>query len=821
MKQFTITGMSCAACSARVEKAVSGVSGVETCSVNLLTNSMTVEGLADEKTIISAVEKAGYGASVKGSAKADKVLKDDNEVKKLKSRLISSLIFLAALMYVSMGYVMWGWVLPDFLAENPMNIGLTQFILTVIVLFINQKFFISGVKGVINKAPNMDTLVALGSGASLIYSIYPLFAMSDAMLKSEISLANHFLHELYFESAAMIVTLITFGKMLEAKSKGKTTDAIEKLIKMKPKTATVIRDGEECIIEATDLKVGDIFSVKPGESIPADGWVIEGESAVNEASLTGESVPVDKKKGDEVSSATINTSGYLLCKAEKVGEDTALGEIIKLVTEASASKAPVAKIADKVSGIFVPVVLVIAFITTLIWIMAGESFGFSLARGISVLVISCPCALGLATPVAIMVGSGKGAKNGILYKNATALEESGKCSIIALDKTGTVTNGDMKVTDVYAVESEKELLEILYSLESKSEHPLAKAICNYAKEKKIEALEVSDFEALSGSGVAGKIEGNYVKCGKEDFIFGAEIPENIKSASDSFRKEGKTIIFAGKNESLIGMVALADTVKEDSKEAISAMKKMGLKVVMLTGDNEVTAKAIASLAGIDEVKANLLPHDKEKIIKELKIKGKVMMVGDGINDAPALTASDTGVAIGRGTDIAIDSADIVLMKSNLKDVARLITLSRATLSNIHGNLFWAFFYNTLGIPVAAGALSFAGLTLSPMLGALFMSLSSFFVVSNALRLNFVDLDKVKKIKILKKEKKQMEKIMKIEGMMCPHCSGRVKKCLEELPEVKEAIVSHEEGTAKVILEKEIKDEILKKTVEDQGYKVIG
>ena len=822
LKQFDITGMSCAACSARVEKAVSGVNGVNMCSVNLLTNSMTVEGKADEKAIISAVEKAGYGASVKGGAKTGEKLKDDSAEKKLKLRLLSSLIFLVALMYVSMGYVMWGWKLPDFLTENPMNIGLTELILASVILVINQKFFINGFKGAINKAPNMDTLVSLGSGASFVYSIYALFAMSDAMLKGEIYLANHFLHELYLESAAMILTLITVGKMLETRSKGKTTDAIERLIRLTPKTATVIRNGKETMIEASEMMVGDVFSVKPGESIPADGVVIEGGSAVNESALTGESLPVDKKVGDKVSAATINTSGYLMCRAEKTGEDTALGEIIKIVSEASASKAPVAKIADKVSGVFVPVVLLIALITIVIWMIIGQPFGFALARGISVLVISCPCALGLATPVAIMVGSGKGAKNGILYKNAIALEMAGKCNIIALDKTGTVTNGEMKVTDVYAEGKEKELLGILYALEAKSEHPLAKAICRYANEKNVNLSEVSDFMALSGNGVIGKLEGEEIKCGKEDFVFETDvIPESINNVSEDLRKQGKTLIFVKKSGVLLGFVALADTIKEDSKKAIEMLKKMGLKVVMLTGDNRETANAIALDAGIDEVKANLMPKDKENVIKELKSKGRVMMVGDGINDAPALTTADIGVAIGRGTDIAIDSADIVLMKSNLRDVARLITLSKATLSNIHGNLFWAFFYNVLGIPVAAGALSWAGLTLSPMIGALFMSLSSFFVVSNALRLNLIDLDKVRKLNNIKKEKKQMEKIMKIEGMMCPHCSGRVKKCLEELPEVKEAIVSHEEGTAKVILEKEIKDEILKKTVEDQGYKVIG
>ncbi len=819
MKKFLITGMSCAACSARVEKAVSDVSGVAGCSVNLLTNSMTVEGNVTDEVIIKAVEDAGYGATSEGSKKAE--TKVNGEEKTLKKRFLTSLFFLTLLMYISMGHVMWGWPLPEFFSENPLNIGLAEFILTVIVLIINQKFFISGFKGMIKKAPNMDSLVALGSGASVIYSIYALFAMSDAFVTGDMTKAEHFLHEFYFESAAMIVTLITFGKMLEARSKGKTTDAIEKLIKMKPKTATVIREGIEMAIDIKELKVGDVFSVKPGESIPADGTVLEGESAVNESSLTGESLPADKKAGDKVASATINTSGYLLCRAEKVGEDTALGEIIRLVTEASASKAPVAKIADKVSGVFVPVVLAIALVTTLIWILTGQSFGFSLARGISVLVISCPCALGLATPVAIMVGSGKGAKNGILYKNATALEEAGKCRIIALDKTGTVTNGKMKVTDIYATESEKELLEIAYSLEAKSEHPLAKAVCEYAKENGAVLYETENFEALSGSGVTGKLNDTYVKCGKEGFIFAENvIPDEIKGITENLRKEGKTLIFVKKNDMHLGFIAVADTIKDDSKKAIETLQKMGLKVVMLTGDNEVTAKAIAREAGITEIKANLMPVDKESFVKELKEKGKVMMVGDGINDAPALTTADIGVAIGRGTDVAIDSADIVLMRNELNDIARLITLSRETLKNIHGNLFWAFFYNVIGIPVAAGVFSFAGFTLSPMLGALFMSLSSFFVVSNALRLNFADLDKVKKITKLKKERKTMEKILKIEGMMCPHCSGRVKKCLEGLPGVKEAVVSHEEGTAKVIIDKETPDEILKKAIEDQGYKVI-
>ncbi|MBQ2942204.1 MAG: heavy metal translocating P-type ATPase [Clostridia bacterium] len=824
MKQFNVTGMSCAACSARVEKAVSKLDGVTLCSVNLLTNSMTVEGTAEEKTIISAVIDAGYGASVKGSTPKTKTIKDDSEEKNLKSRLISSLFFLAALMYISMGHVMWDWPLPRFFSENPMNIGLAELILSIIVMVINQKFFKSGFKGLINKAPNMDTLVALGSGASLIYSIYALFSMSDALIKGDINHANHFLHEFYFESAAMILTLITVGKMLEARSKGKTTDAIESLIRLTPKTATVIRDGKEAVIEASNMVVGDIFAVKPGESIPADGVIIEGASAVNESALTGESVPVDKKEGDKVTAATINQEGFILCRATKVGEDTALGEIIKLVSEASGSKAPIAKVADKVSGIFVPIVMVIAAVTVFSWLILGESIGFSLARGISVLVISCPCALGLATPVAIMVGSGRGAKNGILYKSAAALEEAGRCAVVALDKTGTVTTGEMKVTDITPAEgvTEDELLKLSYALEAKSEHPLAKAVVNFAKEKGIPLFTAEDFSALSGNGLTGTVEGNKVYGGKEEFIAGKTvISEDIKRKTGLLRAEGKTVMFFAAEDKLLGLIAVSDIIKEDSKEAVARLKKMGLSVVMLTGDNEVTAKAVAREAGIDNVRANLLPEDKEKAIAELSKSGKVMMVGDGINDAVALTRANVGVAIGAGTDVAIDSADAVIMKSSLKDVCRLIALSRGTLKNIHENLFWAFFYNTIGIPVAAGVFSRLGLTLNPMLGALAMSLSSFCVVSNALRLNFYDIDKIYYKRNNKKEDKTMEKTMKIEGMMCTHCSGRVKKVLEELPGVAEAIVSHEEGTAVVKLSSAVADETLKKAVEDQGYKVIG
>lgn len=824
MKQFNVTGMSCAACSARVEKAVSKVEGVTLCSVNLLTNSMTVEGTADDRIIISAVEEAGYGASVKGATKKTETIKDDTEEKNLKSRLITSLGFLIVLMYISMGHVMWEWPLPNFLSKNPMNIALIQLVLATVIMVINQKFFKNGFKGLIKKAPNMDTLVSLGSAASFVYSMYAIFAMSDAMFNGNINHAEHFLHELYFESAAMILTLITVGKMLEARCKGKTTDAIESLIRLTPKTASVIRDGKETIIEASEMFVGDVFAVKPGESIPADGIVIEGSSSVNESALTGESVPADKKEGDKVTAATINQEGFILCRATKVGEDTALGEIIRLVSEASGSKAPIAKVADKVSGFFVPVVMAIALLTVFVWLILGESAGFSLARGISVLVISCPCALGLATPVAIMVGSGRGAKSGILYKSAAALEEAGRCAVIALDKTGTVTKGEMKVTDLSLAEgiAEEELLKLSYALEAKSEHPLAKAIVNFAKEKSVPLLEAEDFSAVSGNGLTGIIEGNMVYGGKEEFIAEkTKIPEDIKRKAELLRAGGKTVMFFAIKEKLLGLIAVSDVIKEDSKEAIEKLKKMGLSVVMLTGDNEITAKSIAKEAGIDYVRANLLPEDKEKAIAELSAKGKVMMVGDGINDAVALTRADIGVAIGTGTDVAIDSADVVIMKSSLKDVCRLISLSRGTLKNIHENLFWAFFYNVIGIPIAAGAFAGFGLTLNPMLGALAMSLSSFCVVSNALRLNFYDIDKIYYKRKYKKEDKTMEKTMKIEGMMCTHCSGRVKKVLEELPGVSEAIVSHEEGTAIVKLSSEVTDETLKKTVEDQGYKVIG
>ena len=660
MKQFNVTGMSCAACSARVEKAVSKVEGVTLCSVNLLTNSMTVEGTADDRIIISAVEEAGYGASVKGATKKTETIKDDTEEKNLKSRLITSLGFLIVLMYISMGHVMWEWPLPNFLSKNPMNIALIQLVLATVIMVINQKFFKNGFKGLIKKAPNMDTLVSLGSAASFVYSMYAIFAMSDAMFNGNINHAEHFLHELYFESAAMILTLITVGKMLEARCKGKTTDAIESLIRLTPKTASVIRDGKETIIEASEMFVGDVFAVKPGESIPADGIVIEGSSSVNESALTGESVPADKKEGDKVTAATINQEGFILCRATKVGEDTALGEIIRLVSEASGSKAPIAKVADKVSGFFVPVVMAIALLTVFVWLILGESAGFSLARGISVLVISCPCALGLATPVAIMVGSGRGAKSGILYKSAAALEEAGRCAVIALDKTGTVTKGEMKVTDLSLAEgiAEEELLKLSYALEAKSEHPLAKAIVNFAKEKSVPLLEAEDFSAVSGNGLTGIIEGNMVYGGKEEFIAEkTKIPEDIKRKAELLRAGGKTVMFFAIKEKLLGLIAVSDVIKEDSKEAIEKLKKMGLSVVMLTGDNEITAKSIAKEAGIDYVRANLLPEDKEKAIAELSAKGKVMMVGDGINDAVALTRADIGVAIGTGTDVAIDSAD--------------------------------------------------------------------------------------------------------------------------------------------------------------------
>ena len=857
MKQYNVTGMSCAACSSRVEKAVSKVSGVESCSVSLLTNSMGVEGTADEAAIIAAVEAAGYGASVKGGAnhtalnskntggtfsEAEDMLKD-KETPILKRRLLYSLGFLLVLMYFSMGHMMWGWKVPAFFAENRLAMGLLQLLLTVVVMVINQKFFISGFKSLLHGAPNMDTLVALGSGASFVYSTYALFAMTDAQVKGDMEAVMSYMHEFYFESAAMILTLITVGKMLEARSKGKTTDALKGLMKLAPKTAVILQDGVETEVSIEQVKKGDIFVVRPGENIPVDGVIIVGNSAVNEAALTGESIPVDKAEGDIVSAATINQSGYLRCEATRVGEDTTLSQIIQMVSDAAATKAPIAKTADRVSGVFVPTVISIAVLTTLAWLLAGESIGFALARGISVLVISCPCALGLATPVAIMVGSGMGAKHGIMFKTAVSLEETGKIQIVALDKTGTITSGEPKVTDVIPVGgiSEKELLTFAYALEQKSEHPLARAIIEKAKEKQLILSEVNDFTALPGNGLSAVLEGEKLFGGSQKFISGQlAIEKQMLQKAKQLSEEGKTPLFFAKADQLLGVIAVADTIKEDSPQAVRELQNMGIHVVMLTGDNERTAKAIGAYSGVDEVIAGVLPDGKEAVIRKLKEKGKVAMVGDGINDAPALTRADIGIAIGAGTDIAIDAADVVLMKSKLSDVPGAIRLSRATLKNIHENLFWAFFYNIIGIPLAAGVwIPFFGWQLNPMFGAAAMSLSSFCVVTNALRLNLFKIydtkhDKKRKSKTAdwkaaevldnkneEKENTNMTKTMKIEGMMCGHCEARVKKCLEALEGVAEAQVSHEKGTAVLTLTAEVSDEVLTKTVEDQDYKVIG
>lgn len=822
MEQYNITGMSCAACSARVEKAVAGIDGVTACSVNLLTNSMGVEGSASEAEIIAAVEKAGYGASKKGAAKksSDDAL-SDKETPVLKKRLFWSLGFLAVLMYVSMGHMMWGWKLPPFLEGNHIAVGLLQLLLTAAVMVINQKFFVSGFKALLKRAPNMDTLVALGAGASFVYSTYALFAMTAAEGAAQMA----YMHEFYFESAAMILALITVGKMLEARSKGRTTDALKGLMKLAPKTAVVVRENSEVEIPVEQVKKGDIFVVRPGGSIPVDGVVTEGGSAVDESALTGESIPVDKTVGDTVSAATVNQSGYLRCEATKVGEDTTLSQIIKMVSDAAATKAPIAKAADKVSGVFVPAVIAIAAITVIIWLLAGEGVGFALARGISVLVISCPCALGLATPVAIMVGSGVGAKNGILFKTAVSLEETGRAEIAALDKTGTITSGEPRVTDVIPANgvSENELLHLAYSLECKSEHPLAKAVNAKAEELGISADNVIDFEVMPGNGLAAMLGGEKIIGGSMKYIGSVvEVPQELMTTAQKLAGDGKTPLLFAKHGSLCGIVAVADTIKEDSAQAVKELQNMGIRVVMLTGDNERTARAIGRQAGVDEVIAGVLPDGKENVIKTLKKQGRVVMVGDGINDAPALTRADTGIAIGAGTDIAIDAADVVLMKSRLSDVPAAIRLSRQALKNIHENLFWAFIYNAAGIPLAAGALiPMLGLQLNPMFAAAAMSLSSFCVVTNALRLNLFDVHSTKKDrKIKKKEQKIMEKTMKIEGMMCGHCSGRVKKCLEELPQVAEAVVSHEAGTAIVKLNADISDDVLKKTVEEQGYKVL-
>ena len=841
MEQYTVTGMSCAACSARVEKAVSKVPGVTSCSVSLLTNSMGVEGSADPASIISAVEAAGYGASVKGADKkantlaADEAALEDKETPVLKRRLIASVGFLLVLMYFSMGHMMWGWPLPAWFQDNHIAMGIVQMILAAIVMVINQKFFISGFKSLWHRAPNMDTLVAMGSMASFVWSVYVLLAMTRAQVDGNMDAVMKYMMDFYFESAAMILTLITVGKMLEAKSKGRTTDALKSLMKLAPKTAVLVRDGKEVTVSIDRVQKGDIFVVRPGENIPVDGRILEGHSAVNESALTGESIPVDKETGDLVSAATINQSGFIKCEATRVGEDTTLSQIIKMVSDAAATKAPIAKIADKVSGVFVPAVITIAVITTIVWLLAGQSVGYALARGISVLVISCPCALGLATPVAIMVGNGIGAKNGILFKTAVSLEETGRVQIVALDKTGTITSGEPKVTDIYPADGENEesLLREAAILEQKSEHPLAKAILEKVKEKKWMLEEAEGFEALPGNGLKAfynkkELLGGSMKFMQEQI----GISEEMQKQAQHFAEEGKTPLFFAKEQKLLGMIAVADTIKEDSPRAVKELQNMGIRVVMLTGDNERTARAIGTQAGVDEVIAGVLPDGKESVIRKLKQKGKVAMVGDGINDAPALTRADIGIAIGAGTDIAIDAADVVLMKSRLSDVPAAVRLSRATLKNIHENLFWAFFYNVIGIPLAAGVwIPIFGWTLNPMFGAFAMSLSSFCVVSNALRLNLFKVKDAKKDKKLKNEVSVSElsltqtdgetKILKIKGMMCGHCEARVKQALESLEGVEEAKVSHEAGTAVVILSAPVDEKLMKQNVEKEGYKVLS
>ena len=856
MKQYTVTGMSCAACSARVEKAVSKVDGVTSCSVSLLTNSMGVEGSATDAQIVEAVEQAGYGASPKGTAtesetdKANNSLEQlkaaqdalvDRETPKLVNRLIASLIFLVVLMYFSMGHMMWGWPLPEFFNGNHVAMGLLQLLLTVAVMVINQKFFISGFKGLIHGAPNMDTLVALGSAASFGYSVYALFAMTAAQVNGDMDAVMSYMHEFYFESAAMILALITVGKMLEAHSKGKTTDSLKSLMQLAPKTATVVRDGVEQEISVDAVKKGDIFVVRPGENIPVDGEIIDGTTAVNESALTGESIPVDKQPKDAVSAATVNQSGFIKCRATRVGEDTTLSQIIQMVSDAAATKAPIAKIADRVSGVFVPAVITIAIITIIAWLIAGETVGFALARGISVLVISCPCALGLATPVAIMVGNGKGAKSGILFKTAASLEATGRTQIVALDKTGTITSGEPKVTDIVPDEKFFEengnnagkLLAIAASVEAKSEHPLAKAIMERAKTDEIAVAEVTDFSAVVGNGLTAILAGKMIKAGNLAFVSKfVKVSDDMRAKSVEFSKEGKTPLFFAADDRLCGIIAVADTIKEDSPEAVRQLKNMGIRVVMLTGDNEQTANAIGKQAGVDEVIAGVLPDGKEAVIRKLKKQGRVAMVGDGINDAPALTRADMGIAIGAGSDVAIDAADVVLMKSRLIDVPAAVRLSRATLTNIHENLFWAFFYNVIGIPLAAGLwYPLLGWKLNPMFGAAAMSLSSFCVVTNALRLNLCRVydskhdrkatpdRKNKTDKLNESEEKSMTKTMNIEGMMCCHCEARVKKALEALDAVSEAAVSHESGTAVVTLSSDISDEKLKETVEAEDYKV--
>ena len=856
MEQYNVTGMSCAACSARVEKAVKKVPGVTSCSVSLLTNSMGVEGTASPAAILSAVQEAGYGASPKNasSSKASDASADldalaDRETPKLKRRLIASLGFLLVLMYFSMGHMMWGWPLPHWFDGNHVAMGLVQLLLTGIVMVINQKFFINGFKGLIHGAPNMDTLVALGSMASFVWSTYALFAMTRAQVDGNDELVMHYMMEFYFESAAMILTLITVGKMLEARSKGKTTDALKSLMKLAPKTATLVRDGAEVTVAIADVQKGDVFVVRPGENIPVDGVVLEGTSAVNESALTGESIPVDKAVGDKVSAATTNQSGFLRCEATRVGEDTTLAQIIKMVSDAAATKAPIAKIADTVSGFFVPAVISIAVLTTIVWLLLGHELGYALARGISVLVISCPCALGLATPVAIMVGNGLGAKNGILFKTAASLEAAGRTQIVALDKTGTITEGAPRVTDLLPAEgvTETELLTLAAALESRSEHPLAKAVLADAEAKAITPPEVTDFAALPGNGLAAKLDGMDIYAGNAAFIqTKLTLPAALAQQAEKLASEGKTPLFFGGAGRLLGVIAVADTIKEDSPEAIRQLQNMGIRVVMLTGDNQRTADAIGRQAGVDEVIAGVLPDGKEAVIRQLQASGKVAMVGDGINDAPALTRADTGIAIGAGTDVAIDAADVVLMNSKLSDVPAAIRLSRATLRNIHENLFWAFIYNIIGIPLAAGLFIPFGLTLNPMFGAAAMSLSSFCVVSNALRLNLFDLHSTRhdhktaspaaapvqsaaennkksdaEAPEVKTEDHTMKKTLKVEGMMCGHCEARVKKALEALPEVDEAVVSHEAGTAIVTLNAEVADDVLKNAVETQDYKVTG
>ncbi|MEI3289175.1 MAG: heavy metal translocating P-type ATPase [Eubacterium sp.] len=840
MKQYNVTGMSCAACSARVEKAVSGVEGVENCAVNLLTNSMGVEGTASDEAIIAAVEKAGYGASLKTGDKKSKAMPDeelkDTQTPKIRNRLIWSVIFLAPLMYISMGHMMWGWKLPAFMQDNHIAMGLAQLLLTVIIMVINQKFFINGFKGIIHKSPNMDTLVALGASASFAYSTVQLFLMTSAQLAGDGEKVMSIMHEFYFESSAMILTLITVGKMLESYSKGKTTNALKSLMNLAPKNATVIRAEKEIVIPVSDVMLNDIFVVKPGESVPVDAVIIEGETAVDESALTGESIPVDKDVGDKVSGATINQSGYIKCRATAVGEDTTLSQIIKMVSDASATKAPISKIADRVSGVFVPCVIVIAFIAFCVWLAVGQSFGYALARAISVLVISCPCALGLATPVAVMVGNGKGAKSGILFKTAASLEEAGRIQIVALDKTGTITKGEPKVTDIIPVKAEKsKLLSYAYSLEKKSEHPLAKAICDYAQDAEVDSFETDEFKALAGNGLAANAGDKKIIGGSLKFISSQiSVDDTIREKASSLSKEGKTPLFFACDDELLGIIAVADVIKEESPKAIKELQNMGIRVVMLTGDNEKTAKAIGKQIGVDNVISDVLPDGKENVIKQLMSFGKVAMVGDGINDAPALTRANVGIAIGAGTDVAIDAADVVLMNSKLTDVSSAIRLSRKTLTNIHENLFWAFIYNVIGIPLAAGVwIPIFGWTLNPMFGALAMSLSSFCVVTNALRLNLVNVhsskhDKKKKAVDIKlnitadnnKEEKTVIKTIKVEGMMCPHCEAAVKKALEAIDGVKEATASHEKCEAVAELEKDVDLSVLENAITDAGYKVI-